>query len=212
MAGCACSLLVEIGTLFYWRIKKKERIEMKTAAFIAIAGLASVASAEVLLEIDLTDPGFITITATNGLSAGSVAGSDGIGFLMASFYNDASFGAGDTLVSGDLTSAENTSDGTPDLWSYSTSFGLNVYSYTDDPDSTFTAGSVAFSGAATWAISAPEFAAMLAGNAGGDIYAIADSDAGIAGAALLGQWRVIPAPSSVALLGLGGIVAGRRRR
>ncbi|MBL4809903.1 MAG: PEP-CTERM sorting domain-containing protein, partial [Phycisphaerales bacterium] len=67
---------------------------------------------------------------------------------------------------------------------------------------------------ATWSgLDAGEYAAMLAGNISGDIYFNADTDNDIAdGAVFIGTWNVIPAPGSMALLGLGGIVAGRRRR
>ncbi len=189
---------------------------MKTIACIAIAGMTSVVWGEVLLVVDLSDPGFITITATDGLSAGTVSGDTSIGFLLANFFNDASFAAGDTLVSGNLTSALDISDGSPDLWSWdsglSASFGLNVYNYTQGPTTSFRAGTVAFSGSATWAIDAPEYAAMLDGNTNGDIYAIADADTDLPNATLLGQWHVIPAPGTMALLGFGGVVVGRRRR
>ena len=90
---------------------------MKVAAFITIAGLATVASAQVLLEIDLTVVDTITITATNGLAAADSSSSFAIGFTMDSF-----FAAADTFVGiasfGSLTTANETGDGSPALWSY----------------------------------------------------------------------------------------------
>ena len=183
---------------------------MKKTAIIAIAGLATVASADVLLNVDLSVANTITITATGGLSAADVSGSDGIGVLLENFFNDASFTSADTFVSGDLTAANDSSDGTPDLFSSSTSFGLNFWSWTNDSPSTFTAGALAFSGSATWSIDAANYTAMLAGNLSGDIGAYADTDDD--SSTIIGTWNVVPAPSAMALLGLGGIVAGRRRR
>lgn len=54
---------------------------------------------------------------------------------------------------------------------------------------------------------------MLAGTTSGDLYFPADSADDIAaGAVVLGTWNVVPAPSAMALLGLGGLVTTRRRR
>lgn len=187
---------------------------MMRTAIIAIAGLASVASAQShLLEIDLTVVDQITITATNGLAANSASGSDLTGFLMADFYGAAG-GAGllNTLVAGDLTQANNDSDGSPSLFRGAVDSGLNIWSMSNDDPITFTAGSLAFTGSATWDLDPAAYADMIAGNLSGDIYAGSDTDDDIPGATFVGTWNVIPAPSSLALLGLGGIIAGRRRR
>lgn len=182
-------------------------------AGLAVAATTMTASADLLLQVDLSVTDQLTMTATDGLSAATEAGSDSIGVLLADFFNDASFSSGDTLVSGDLTSAENSSDGTPDLFSSTSSFGLNFWSWTADASSTFTAGEVAFTGSATWSISSSVYAAMLAGNTSGDLYFPADTDDDIPGATYLGTWEVVvPAPGAMALLGLGGIAATRRRR
>lgn len=180
------------------------------AAIAAIAGGA--AAQDKLLIVDLTVVNEITITATGGLSGGTVSGSDGTGFLLADFFNG---GAGPGIFegsSGDLTSFLNPSDGGPDLFNSTGSVGLNVFSYTADATSDFVAGTQAFSGSATFALEPDEYAAALAGNSSGTIYAIADTDDDIAGATALGTWNLIPAPSSAALLGLGGLAAARRRR
>ena len=185
---------------------------MKTTVIIAIAGLASIASADILLNIDLTVVDQITITATGGLSAASVSGSDTAGVLMADFYSSAPGSLIEGFVSGDLTAANDIADNSPNLFNSAGSVGLNLWSWTDDFPSTFTAGALAFSGSATWTLSASEYADMINGNLSGDIYAYADRDSDIPTSTIIGTYSVIPAPGSLALLGLGGIVAGRRRR
>ncbi len=184
---------------------------LSAAAILATAG--GVQAQDKLLIVDLTVVNEITITATNGLSGGTVSGSDGIGFLLADFF----VGSGPSIFNsagvGDLNSAQNGSpDGSPALFNSSTSVGLNVWSYTNDPTTDFVAGTQAFSGAATWTLTAGQYAAALAGNSSGTIYAIADTDDDIPGATALGTWNLIPAPSTAALLGLGGLAAARRRR
>ena len=192
--------------------------KIATITGLAIAAAAMSASGDMsgasnsLLNIDLTVANQITITAKNGVSLNTVSGSDGIGVLMAGFYNSDPGGIFETLVGGDLVSAGTSSDGTPNLFSSSGSFGLNFWSWTNDSPSTFTAGSVAFTGSATWTLTAADYALLLAGNTSGIIYAFADTHDDIAGAERIGTWKVVPAPGSLALLGLGGLVAGRRRR
>ena len=109
------------------------------------------AQVDEVLIVDLSVPDEVTISATDGISAATVSGSDTTGFYLDAIYNGGS-GITDSLVSGDLTSANNTSDGSPLLFRLLDDPGLNVFSYTDDPDSTFTSGSLAFTGSATWTI------------------------------------------------------------
>ncbi|MBL4809902.1 MAG: PEP-CTERM sorting domain-containing protein [Phycisphaerales bacterium] len=192
--------------------------KIATITGLAVAATAMSASADMsgasnsLLNIDLRVVNQITITAKDGVSLASVTGSDSLGVYMADFYNSDPGSILETLVGGDLVSAGTISDGTPNLYSFTGNFGLNFWSWTDDSPSVFTAGSLAFTGSATWTLTAEDYANLLSGNTTGSIYAFADSDDDIAGASLIGTWKVIPAPSSLALLGLGGIVAGRRRR
>jgi hypothetical protein len=182
-------------------------------ASLVVAASAMTASAEVLLTVDLTVADQITILATGGLSAETIVGSDGIGVYFADFYGIAGSGLTETLVSGDITNAENASDGTPNIFRGSSDAGLNLWSWSTDNDVSFTAGSLAFVGSATWTLSATEYADMLAGNTSGDLYFPADTADDVAGATMLGQYNVIvPAPSSIALLGLGGMACIRRRR
>jgi hypothetical protein len=188
-------------------------MKMNVLAVIAATGLVSVASADVLLSVDLSVTDQITITATNGLSSADATASNFTGYLLADFFADASVTPADTSVSGDLSTAANASDGSPDIFSGSTSFGFNIWSFSTDGSVSVTAGDIAFAGSSTWTVGASDYAAMLAGNTSGDIYFGADTDDDIAGGAtFIGTWNVVPAPSSLALIGLGGLVAGRRRR
>ncbi len=183
---------------------------MKNAAILAIAGLATVASADVLLEVDLSVADTITISATDGLSAADGSASNFTGFLLAGFYSTAGAGISDTSVVGDLSTAANASDGSADIFNGGSSFGLNLWSVSTDSTIDVVAGATAFAGSTTWTVSSANYADLLAGNMSGDIIfgADTDDDDGVN----IGTWVVVPAPGSMALLGLGGIVAGRRRR
>ncbi len=179
------------------------------------AAMVSGAQADDLLLIDLSVVNQITITATTGLSAVTTSGSDSTGAYLENFYGV----SGDSLSTsstgaGDLTNAENPSDGSPALFRAGggADTGLNVWSWSSDVTVTFTAGAQAFTGSGTWALDANEYADMLAGNTSGNIYFAADDASDIPNAMILGTYRVIPTPGAVALMGLGGIAAIRRRR
>lgn len=196
---------------------------MKKRLLLLVASLTvfSVsANAAVVLTVDLTVLNQITISATSGASSATTSGSDTTGVYLASIF-DGAFPASiiDTLIGGDLTSAANGSDGTPLLFTstFTVGDGLNVWSYTDDTTSDFIAGEVAFSGSATWDIDGAAYTSLLAGSAGGDVYAFADDDGDLANAMIIGQWEratPIPVPAAVWLLGsalLGLRVFSRKR-
>jgi len=191
-------------------MKRMREQKMNKAAVIAIAGLAAAASADVLLNVDLSVVDQISITATSAASSGDITGSDSTGVLLADFFGGAGGNSIFTSGTGDLVANGDSSDGTPGLFNSSGNYGLNFWSWTSDDPSSFFTGTTAFVGSATWDIDSDDYADMLAGNASGDIIAFADTDDD--GGVVIGQWNVVPAPGSMALLGLGGIVAGRRRR
>lgn len=205
---CRCNRLL---TVFYW---KKENTKMNKIAALVAAATAMSASADDLVTVDLQVENQITITATSGLASADASFSNFTGFMLADFFNDAA-GLGTTVGggTGDLSTFGEASDGTPGLFSGATSFGLNVWSFTNGSPS-IAAGEQAFQGSATYAVDAAVYAAMLAGNSSGDLFAGADTDDDIGGAGVVnvGTWTLVPAPSSIAMLGLGGLVAGRRRR
>jgi len=137
------------------------------------------------------------------------------GFLLADFFATPGAGFGGVLGadSGDLTTFNNASDGTPSGFVGSSSVGLNIWSFSSDSTITVDVGAQAFSGSATWTLDALQYADFLDGATSGDIYFGADTDDDIGnGAILIGQYNVVPAPSALALLGMGGMVATRRRR
>lgn len=182
----------------------------------AVALLAGAASADDLLIVDLSVANQVTILATGGLSAVNALGSDTTGVYFENFYGGSGSSLSDNLVSGDLTNAENPSDGTPALFrgGAGTDAGLNVWSWSTDTTVSFTAGQIAFVGSATWTLSATEYAEMLAGSSSGNLYFPADTSDDIGNASLLGTYSVIiPSPAAGTLLGLGlGAGALRRRR
>ncbi|MFC2110100.1 T9SS type A sorting domain-containing protein [Bacteroidota bacterium] len=86
----------------------------------------------------------------------------------------------------------NTSDLDPNLYraSSGTDTGLNIYSYTGDATSDFTAGVTAFSGSATYTLSVAEYNALLNSNENGDVYFPAGAEGDVAGATKIGTYSV----------------------
>ncbi|GAB4544091.1 MAG: hypothetical protein Tsb0013_00900 [Phycisphaerales bacterium] len=181
-------------------------------AVLATAGAASAQQLDVLLEVDLSVPDQITITATDGLSAATITGSDGIGFYLDQIIDGTNSNEADALVSGNLVSAQNTSNDDPDLFHFSGNTGLNVFDVVATGDLNFVAGETAFSGSATWNISADFYATFAAVGSRGLVYFPADDDTDLTSASVLGEWVIVPAPGAGALLAMGGLVAVRRRR
>ncbi len=191
-------------------------LKLQPGLFAATALFAAAAQAQVLLTVDLSVVNQVTISATDGLAANTVSGDVFIGVYLDNFYAGEGGGLFGDLVSGDLTNAENPSNFEPYLFrsGFGSDAGLNIYNFSDDPTVTFTAGSLAFVGSATWDLDADEYADMLAGNSSGDIYFPADSSGDVPNAAFLGTYSVIvPAPGVLPLLGisLGAGVIRRRR-
>ena len=178
----------------------------------ALAAFASTASADHLLEVDLSVTNQITISATSGVSAVTISGSQVTGFYLENLLAGGSGSLGASLVSGNLTSAENASDGSPVLYRFGLNDpGLNVYSFTTDSQASFTAGGLAFSGTATWNVSEAAYAALTGGATEGNVYFPADDLGDLPTAQILGTYLVIPAPGAIALLGLAGLAGSRRR-
>jgi len=184
---------------------------LTAASVLAISGGA--AMADVLLIVDLTVPNQITINSTGGLSAIDAIASNFNGVLLENAFG-ATGALGAVLVSGDLTSFNNPSDLTPSLFrgGGGTDPGLNIWSYSTDSSTSFTAGVQAFTGSGTWTLSAAGYNALLAGASSGNIYANIDASGAIPGNGIIGTWALIPTPGTVGLLGLAGFAAVRRRR
>jgi hypothetical protein len=191
-------------------------LKMLKMAVVGVAlSMSSFANAGLVLLADLSVANTITITATSETSLGTVSGGDGQGFYLADFF-DAAFSLSNTLISGNLTSAKETSDNSPGLYSESTSTGLNVWSFARGFSMTFTAGELAFSGQASWTVDAASYLSALNGAQDGNVYAPAFNDGQIANATLIGTWEVIgatdvPEPSTLAILELGLMGLASRR-
>jgi hypothetical protein len=180
-----------------------------------VLGVSSFAHAVLVLQADLTVENTITISATSGTSLADVSGNSSIGFYLADFF-DSTYSLIYTLQSGNLSSANNTSDNSPQLWSDIDSIGLNVWEFTGDAGMTFTAGELAFSGQASWIVDTASYLSALNGAQGGNVYAPADSDDLIANATLIGTWDIIraeevPEPSTLAIFALGLMGLASRR-
>ena len=182
------------------------------------------ANADIVLVFDLTMENFVTISATDAFSSATVFGDDENGLFIDNIFAEDSGGQlSDDLASNlpsDLTSNANTPDNTPNISRSGT--GLNLFSWTGDEDLNpavdvgFTEGEVAFSGSVTFEFQNPaDYANLVAGSAGGDIFFEAESASDIPGASLIGQYTVlqaVPEPSSLAVIGLGSLLMIARRR
>lgn len=182
-------------------------------AIAAVSGLAAAASAEVLLTIDVSTPNQITISSTTGLSAASRTGSTSTGFYLANFFT-ANQALTSTLVpGGNLTTFADPSDNSPAIFRGGAADpGLNVWSYSTNGTSSVTAGIQAFAGSATWTVSPAVYASLVSANTSGTIFFPADTVDDITAATAIGEYSVVPAPGALALVGMGGMLVGRRRR
>lgn len=189
---------------------------MKNIVMVAaLAGTAAVASADVVLIVDLSVVNQVTITATAGLSGASATGGTSTGVYLQNFFNGGGVTGYGSTTGGSLHSfLGSANDTTPALFRGSAAGGdpgLNIWSF--ESTATFTAGTQAFSGTATWTLNATQYANMLAGNTSGNVYFPADTfDDVTPNTALIGTYSVIPTPGAAAMLGLGGLMVTRRRR
>lgn len=179
--------------------------------------LASPAPAAVLLTVDLSVTNQVTISATTRASAATARGPVRFGIYLENFYgSDGPSGRIGSLSSSGLTPF----DSNPSLSRDSTTDrGLNISASTVSHPSgevhTFSVGTQAFTGAATWTLAPTLYAEMLGGPTGGDIYFPATSAGSLSDpdTVVLGQYQIIPEPGSASLLGLGlGALLLRRRR
>jgi hypothetical protein len=188
-----------------------------------IAGLmlsvTSVASAGLILKVDLSIENTITIISTSETSLITMSGNYNDGFYLADFFLT---GLDEFQIesTGTLTSANEGSADTPELWSESGDTGLNIFSYLDfqltsNSTSSFTIGSRAFSGQTSWAVSSDIYRDVLNGVRGGNVYFPADEVGEISPELVLGAWQVtalpVPEPPTLVIFALGMIGSASRR-
>jgi hypothetical protein len=188
--------------------------------FLVCVLMVSTAQAAVVLQLDLSTVNQVTISATTGLSLASVSGSDGTGVYLKDFFGTQVFSTSGSsrLAGANLVYFNATSDGSPSLFRGGREIdpGLNIFSMdngTPNPAS-FTSGVQAFKGSATWSLTAQQYAVFLQAPTSGDVYAFADTiDDLNGGPQVIGQYSVVPEPTSMAIFGLGALgIAYRAKR
>lgn len=181
----------------------------------------SVSAAATLLSIDLSIANQITVVAEPGLANATVSGSDGVGIYLPNFFADGNTGFGINNTSGDFSSTNQTSDGSANLWSYSGDTGLNIWSFVNGGTVSFTDGTQAFTGSATWNLTPGLYAEFVNAPGAGSLFFPADSANDIVGQTAIGEFTTsnavpapVPVPASVLLLGsvLLGLGLFRPRR
>jgi len=172
------------------------------------------ASADVLINVDLSVVDEVIFTATTGNSAITATGSDFSGILLGGILGGSGGVNFNFMDFSDFSSAQNPTNGFPGLLQGGggTDSGLNIFAMSTDANLDFSEGRRAFVGEIRMRLNPTFYNNLVAGNTTGNIYFPAEDDSQIPGAEILGTYRVVPAPSGLALLGLGGLLAGRRRR
>ncbi|MGC6459329.1 MAG: PEP-CTERM sorting domain-containing protein [Akkermansiaceae bacterium] len=180
------------------------------AASASVVALAGSTPAAVVLSVDLSVADTITITATDAVSENTSTGSDGIGIYFENLVPSGQV-VGDLSVDGDLSYFGVPSDGAPDLYSFGSDTGLNIWGMSGGT-ATIEAGVQAFQGSVTFTVDPAIYSDISSGPSTGDVYFSADNAGGLAGAAVIGQYQVIPEPSTSLLGGLAALALLRRRR
>lgn len=207
-------------------LKQILRFKRKAILIITLMSACSLtlssAHAALLLEVDLSVENTVTISSTDGKSLISASGADFIGVYLDGFFGtNSNAGIDDQLVSGNLVSANQTSDLTPILFrGGSEDPGLNIFGMTQSPNLSFTAGALAFVGEATWTIGEEAYKLAMNGAKSGNLFFPADTIDDLDNAFILGSWAVktvnaqVSEPSALALfcLALLGARIVRARR
>lgn len=190
---------------------------MKSLALLTLglAAAATTVQADVLLTIDVSNPGGVTFTATTGTSDATASGPAVLGFTLLDFFPVFSSAqwqpsGGDVAVTGGTVNYIETDGPGP----FAAGFNLTFTSLTDDSFN-FTTGVQALSGSVTlnmFGMNLPS-----AGTVGGLF--IGRQTNGNSLGAQIGTWEVVaasPVPepaSAAALVGLAAVgVAAMRRR
>lgn len=202
----------------------KQYTKLKTKSTLTASLLLScfltipTANASLLLDVDLSIENTISISATSGSSLINASGSDIIGVYLDGFFGSNTI---DTIftsaISGDLTSANETSDLSPSLFHRAGDPGLNIFSFSNASVVSFTQGALAFVGSATWSLSESAYKHALNSAKSGNIFFPADTIDDLNNAFVIGSWAVkgidaqIPEPTTIAIFMLGLVSAGISR-
>jgi len=198
-----------------WSENQRKRKKMKTIPrllLVAAFGLVSQsAMSQILLKVDISDPSAVTFAATGnfpGIDDSSVSNTAGVSLIDLFAVDSTNFA--DQLFSGDLFAAGTYSPYDTFTVGYSAltdrDITLWVYKFIDSNTQIFKTIEPAFTGTGLIDLTGETFKPI--GSTGNII--VGDSESG--SGAVIGQYQIIPEPSSLALLGLSGLLALRRRR
>ncbi len=179
------------------------------SAFV-FGAAASASDIVVVLEINATDPSAVVFTATGAASNAidnSVSTNSGV-TLLDLFASDIDLGFVTPASAGDLTASGATAPFNRIVNGFSTVGlrDLNMWNAGSSSDMDFNFTDAAFTGSWTIDLSGATF-----GGPGRFGFIVSDDDPANTGE-IIGEWRLVPAPGGVAVLGIGGIVGLRRRR
>lgn len=175
-----------------------------TLATLLTASAAHHASAAIVLEIDVTNPNAFIFRTAGGASA--ITASESFGIVLMGFLNDPPFARAAPFL-GNIASMSARYEAAGEFAYQPETMGLMLWS--TGVVHNFTAGTQAFYGQAVWNPSAflHDFAPI---GRIGDI--VTTSAPGRVSTNVIGQYRIVPAPASLALAGFGLAAIGTRRR
>jgi hypothetical protein len=196
-------------------VRRFQMLMVKSCVLTALLFAGGAAHAAVILDVDVSDPMAVVFTTTTAFAQTTVQMADSRdGFVLASFFSGNTGSLSDTLDSGAFNVFDSAAGTTRqpmdgiyvDTFQNLTLDDLNIFE-TDNGgfDMYFLDTGTALTGSASHDLSALNGFPTL--GTVGPVFA------GSGGISTIGQWRIVPEPSTAALtaLGLVGLVARRRR-
>lgn len=182
--------------------------------FITVGLVGQTVFGDIILRVNISDPSAVTLTATGAFAEIDNGGTDSaIGItLLGLFANEYPIGQARSL-SGDLTpsGAVNPFNSATNGFAGVSELDLNIYASGFAEPMNFSELTPALTGTATVNLSGASF--LTFGSTGDIIVGDGGSGSGNAVSNVIGQFQVIPEPSSVALLAMvTGTLIFRRRR
>lgn len=193
--------------LSFTKNSRPSKLASRLLCSIVILLMASgAANSAILLEIDLSQEDIIRINATNNSALVNSVGTDFTGVYLEDFFASAIV-LNEVLLQGNLVTANQLSDNSPNLFNSNGDLGLNIFSMTDENSITTTVGQAAFSSFAIFAVGSDVFQSALNGALSGNLHMNADTIGDLSDPAfnsqLIGSWAVVsevPAPSVLLLM------------